>query len=150
MATFYGGEQYVDQQIIIFQGSLTNIDPDRLVYTVPTGFYARIRRCTLDWDLPGSQVHNIFHRANGVVNSTATQTYRDKILVHSSLDGNGFETPDPGQPNWSTFTQIELFQPFGNLHDYFLPEGDQILHDYPTSATGQVLYKIILDVYKAP
>lgn len=150
MATFYGGEQFVEQKIIIFQGSLTNIDPDRLVYTVPTGFYARIRRITLDYNLFGSVIHNIYHRANGVINSTAPQTYADNILVHSSLDGAGNATPDPGQFNWSTSTQIELFQPFGNLFDYFLPEGDQILHDYPTNATGQVLYKIILDVYKAP
>jgi hypothetical protein len=149
MATFFGGEELVEQKIILFDGSLTNIEQERLVYTVPTGFYARIRRCTLDWNINVTG-HRLFHRANGVINSaTPLTSYADEELVRASVNGTGLAAID-ANPFWGMPEQIRLFQPFGSSFNYFLPEGDQIRHDYPTTLTGQVRYKIILDVYKAP
>ena len=135
MATFYGGENFVDHRNLsnFFVPSNSQVFT---IYTVPNGYYAIVRQATIDAEGFGTADYTIQIRKYIEVDFGGNQVDFDETIIDSG-EGIG--------------NQLTKFRSGGGEYvSLRLNQGDDILFRNLSGTNIQCKYNIIIDIYKLP
>lgn len=141
MSTFYGGEQFV--QLAKVTGTVSrNNSQVGLIYTIPTGFYGKIKFAYVGYDFNDSQYYG---------NATPANVWLSPPEAGTAFGGTYFNSRITITDSNQTYNlQKQLYAPRGTFYDTYCQEGSNFTIVGETGSQTVYRYELDIELYKIP